>query len=43
VGPSWWDCEDGMWGRVGGIVKKECGGRVGGIVKTVCGAELVGL
>ena len=31
MGQSWWDCEEGVWGRVGGIVKK------------VCRAELVGL
>jgi hypothetical protein len=44
VGQSWWNCEEDMWGRVGGIVKRMCGeswwnceedvwGRVGGIVK----------
>jgi len=31
VGQSWWNCEEDVWGRVGGIVKK------------VCGAELVEL
>jgi len=31
VGQSWWKCEEEVWGRVGGIVKK------------VCGAELVEL
>ena len=31
MGQSWWDCEDGVWVRFGGIVKM------------VCGAELVGL
>ena len=48
MGQSWWNCEDDVWGRVGGIVKKMCvgqswwnceddvWGRVGGIVKTMC-------
>jgi hypothetical protein len=31
VGQSWWNCEEDVWGRVGGIVKR------------ICGAELVGL
>ena len=54
MGQSWCNCEDDVWGRVGGILKMMCGaelveflrryvGRVGGIVKTICGAELVDL
>ena len=54
MGQIWWDCEDVVWGRVGGIVKTVCGqcwwvceegvrGRDGGIVKTVCGSEVVEL
>jgi hypothetical protein len=48
VGQSWWNFENGVWGRFGGIVKTFFGaylveflrlfwGRFGGIVKTVCG------
>ena len=22
---SWWNCEEDVWGRVGGIVKRMCG------------------
>ena len=28
MGQSWWNCEDDVWGRVGGIVKKMCGGEL---------------
>jgi len=28
VGQSWWNCEEGVWGRVGGIVKRMCGGEL---------------
>ena len=31
MGQSWWDCEDGVRGRVGGILKM------------VCASELVGM
>ena len=54
MGQSWWNCEVGVWGRFGGIVKTMCGtvggivkvvfcGRVGGNVKVVFGADLVEL
>jgi hypothetical protein len=33
VGQSWWNCEDDVWGRVGGIVKRMCGG---GLVELLC-------
>ena len=53
-GESWWNCEEDVWGRVGGNVKKICGeswwnyeedvwGSVGGIVKRMCRARLVEL
>ena len=49
MGQSLWNCEDGVWGRVVGILKWMIGdnwwncegdvwGRVGGIVKVICGA-----
>ena len=52
MGQIWWNCDDDVWGRFGGIVKTMCRqswcnfeggvwGRVGGIVKVVCGADLV--
>jgi len=25
VGQCWWNCEEDVWGRVGGIVKSMCG------------------
>ena len=25
MGQSWWNCEDDVWGRVAGIVKRICG------------------
>ena len=25
MGQSWWNCEEDVWGRVGGIVKTMCG------------------
>ena len=25
MGQSWWNCEGEVWGRVGGIVKVNCG------------------
>jgi len=52
MGQSWWNCEEDVWGRVGGIVKRILGqswrnfeedvwGRFGGIVKRMFGADLV--
>ena len=51
---SWWNCDECVRGRVGGIVKRVCGGswwyceecvwdRFCRIVKSVCGVELVEL
>ena len=37
MGRSWWNCEGGVWGRVGGILKVVFWVRVGGNVKVVCG------
>ena len=25
MGQSWWNCEEDVWGRIGGIVKMMCG------------------
>jgi len=28
VGQNWWNCEEDVWGRVGGIVKRKFGGEL---------------
>jgi len=40
VWENWWNCEDDIWGRVGGNIEDGVWGRVSGIVKTVCGQSL---
>ena len=43
MGQSWWDSEDGVFGKVGGNVKTVCGVNFGWIVKTVCGQSVLEL
>jgi len=43
LGQSWWNCEDGVWGRVAGIVKKLCVAEFLELLRRCFRAELVEL